>query len=862
MTWKQKANYKHSLLMKRIVRHTHNTIDSIPHIHPHHPSHHSAMLTICACLIVYCVSGVSQWGHDFRPDYLELSRIKQEFPSTPIMALTATASAQVQEQIIRTLQLKDVAVFRQSFNRSNLFYEVRSKRKKKTVDELADWIRQYHRQHSGIVYCSSISDCETVSAGLREKGVSCDYYHGRMSNEDRVAAQSRWSNDEVRVMVATMAFGMGINKPDVRFVAHYTFPKSIETYSQETGRAGRDGLPASCVVYYTYSDKSKLEYLIKKEEPNVVKNDYIVRANLNKLQAMIRFLEDDVSCRRVTMLAMLGESFDANQCKKGCDNCKRRDVERIVEEDITAIALTFLDILEQLSSSHAWAADAKPGTLLEIYRGSKTKHMKEKGYSVVRGFGASKQYKYGSVEQSRILHELINRAVIAEYSQRIENAMFPITMVRLGVGERARDVRAGRLKVTMNFIKKKQKADSAEQDTDDSEVEEPSAGKRTKQKEKKTAVASGLSAVGATTSSRLSSPALSFVSEAAKASRRSGRESSGRMLEIDFDSNQLAAQKRRHDELQQKSRNQAVVEEIILDEEEEQSRVERIAPAASMGRREAFMLAEPDASGGGEEGEEESGLLDNEQLEELIDHLQSTRAHISKTSADHPKPHMIASTKAITHMARELPMNLAEMSNTPGFGAAQVRKYGDTFLQSIYTFLMAGGITVPAHKQQLHDQYVNPHHDNTVDLTMTQSDGFGGAARQHRPSIFESYRASPPREVGNVLLPLPTSSATPSAFTNRRPAPAVASSVAPRPPATYPSLLVPQPLPSNKRPRVSYAPMSMENVDPDINVQQEQYQYSSGGGSRGDEWGKAEQAGQAGRMTSEYFAMPSKKRSL
>ena len=393
----------------------------------------------CLC----AMSGVSQWGHDFRPDYLELSRIKQEFPSTPIMALTATASAPVQEQIIRTLQLKDVAVFRQSFNRSNLFYEVRSK-KKKTVDELADWIRQYHRQHSGIIYVSSIHDCESVSGGLKEKGVSCDYYHGKMSTEDRAAAQSRWSNDEVRVMVATMAFGMGINKPDVRFVVHYTFPKSIETYSQETGRAGRDGLPASCLAYYTYADKGKLEFLIKRDEPGVVKDDRIIRANLNKLHAMIRFFEDDVSCRRVTMLAMLGESFDASQCKKGCDNCKRRDVERIVEEDITAIALTFLDILDQLSSTHAWAADAKPGTLLEIYRGSKTKHMKEKGYSVVRGFGASKQYKYGSVEQSRILHELINRAVVAEYSQRVENAMFPITMVRLGVGEKARGGESGK----------------------------------------------------------------------------------------------------------------------------------------------------------------------------------------------------------------------------------------------------------------------------------------------------------------------------------------------------------------------------------------------------------------------------------
>ena len=361
----------------------------------------------------------------------------------------------------------------------------------------------------------------------------------------------------------------------------------------------------------------------------------------------------------------------------------------------------------------------------------------------------------------------------------------------------------------MHFIKKKQKADSGEADTDESEVEEHSAGKRKKQKEKKSTTTAAPSAVGSVPSSRLASPALAFVSEAAKAGRSGSRESGGRMLAIDFDPDLLAAQKRRQDELQQRSRNQAIVEEIILDEEEEQSRIERIAPAVATGRKDQQAEAEDEGEVG---GEEESGLLDNEQLEELIDHLQTTRAHISKTSADHPKPHMIASTKAITHMARELPMDLAELSNTPGFGAAQVRKYGDTFLQSIYSFLAAAAITLPAHKQRLHDQYVNPHHADTVDLTMTQSDGSGGA----RPSIFESYRASPPREQPSALLSLPSLTSS-SNLSYRRPAPPIISNAAPRPPILYSSLPVPQPLPPNKRPRVSYAPNStsaLENVDP------------------------------------------------
>ena len=811
---------------------------------------------------------MSSWGHDFRPAYLELARVKQEFPTIPIMALTATASAQVQEQIIRTLNLRNVCIFRQSFNRSNLFYEVRAKKgKAKASDELADWIRQYHRQHCGIVYVSSTKDCEAVSAALKEKGVSCDFYHGKMNTDDRAAAQTKWSSDEVRVMVATMAFGMGINKPDVRFVVHYTFPKSVESYSQETGRAGRDGLPASCVTFYSYTDKKTLEFLIRRDEPGVVKNDHIVRANLNKLQQMIRFLEDDVSCRRVTMLGMLGESFDARQCKKGCDNCKRRDVERVVEEDIAAVALCLLDILDQLQSNHAWASDAKPGTLLEIYRGSKTKHMKEKGYSAVRGYGACKQSKYGSVEQSRILHELINRDVIAEYSQRVENGMFPTTMVRLGVGEKARDVRAGRMKLTMHFIKKKHKADCAEQqDTSESEVEEPTVGKKKKsQKEKKTASTTAPTTNLLTPGSRLTSPSLAFITDAAKASKRnsSSRESAGRMLEINFDSEQLGAQKRRYDELQQRRKSTAIVEEIILDEEEEeqQQRAERVAPHQQPGeRKEADSGA--DAEGGAGEGEEEGGLLDNEQLEELIDHLQATRAHISKTSADHPKPHMIASTKAITHMARELPMNLAEVSNTPGFGAAQVRKYGDTFLHSIYNFLQSSGISLPPHKQRLHDHFVNPQQGETVDLTMTQSDGGGSAGQQQRPSIFEPYRVSPPPAKENMYQPaqLPVPSfVAPS--TNRRPAPApimfINPAAATRPPVSYPPLPVPQSSPSNKRARIMSYDMSSvldrENADPNTGAQQQQQQQSfyRDGGNGG---------GQAGKMASHYFPPPAKGR--
>lgn len=206
---------------------------------------------------------VSQWGRDFRPDYQECSFFKKNFPDVPVLALTATATDKVKLDVIQQLGLKDAQTFQTSFNRSNLSYEVRAKKKEFYAD-IVHFIQQEYPQESGIVYCLSRRECETMADKLSAKGIKAGYYHADLSLEERESTQQRWTQDRLHVICATIAFGMGINKPDVRFVVHSSMPKNLENYYQESGRAGRDGVHAKCLLFYAYKDKIRLENMIRK----------------------------------------------------------------------------------------------------------------------------------------------------------------------------------------------------------------------------------------------------------------------------------------------------------------------------------------------------------------------------------------------------------------------------------------------------------------------------------------------------------------------------------------------------------------------------------------------------------------------
>ncbi|HEU0273546.1 MAG TPA: DNA helicase RecQ [Candidatus Udaeobacter sp.] len=253
---------------------------------------------------------ISEWGHDFRPEYRELKKLRTHFPGVPMIALTATATERVRADILKELKLREPRCYVASFNRPNLTYRVVPKTT--PYEQLLEFVRS-RPNDSGIVYCASRKSAESLARRLTEDSVSANPYHAGLTNSERTKNQEAFLRDDVRIVTATIAFGMGINKPNVRFVVHYDLPKNLESYYQETGRAGRDGLPADCVLLFSASDVAKqLHFIDEKSEPEA----RIARA---QLQQVVHYAETR-DCRRVTLLEYFGEKCEALSCR-GCDNC-------------------------------------------------------------------------------------------------------------------------------------------------------------------------------------------------------------------------------------------------------------------------------------------------------------------------------------------------------------------------------------------------------------------------------------------------------------------------------------------------------------------------------------------------------------
>ncbi len=277
---------------------------------------------------------VSEWGHDFRPEYRQLSRLRQRYPSVPMLALTATATERVRQDILTQLRLREPYVHIASFNRPNLSYEVRPKHRQ-SYAELRQLLRDLQREQPGasvIIYCQSRRSVESLSERLSHDGIPALPYHAGLTPEERDANQSRFIRDQVPVLVATIAFGMGIGKPDVRAVIHYDLPRNLEGYYQESGRAGRDGDPAQCVLFYTYGDRAKIEYLItQKPDPQEQ------RVAREQLAQVFAYCESN-ACRRATLLAYFGETLPEG----GCGNCDVCNGQTGALEDRTIDAQKFL----------------------------------------------------------------------------------------------------------------------------------------------------------------------------------------------------------------------------------------------------------------------------------------------------------------------------------------------------------------------------------------------------------------------------------------------------------------------------------------------------------------------------------------
>lgn len=312
---------------------------------------------------------ISEWGHDFRPDYRALAALRERFPAVPIMALTATATDRVRDDIVRLLRLREPARYVASFDRPNLFYRVIPKAR--STDSLIAWLRA--RPHaSGIVYVRSREGVERLAQRLSRSGITAVPYHAGLDSATRARNQERFARDDVRVVCATIAFGMGIDKSNVRFVVHADLPKSVEGYYQESGRAGRDGVPADCILYYSRADVLRSERVL---EPG----DKLGRAQLDQIR---RYAESTI-CRRRTLLAHFGEAYAAQSCD-GCDGCL--DQRALI--DATRDAQMFLSCVYRIREASGFGVGASHA--IDVLLGRATEKVTRHEHDLLSTFGIGK----------------------------------------------------------------------------------------------------------------------------------------------------------------------------------------------------------------------------------------------------------------------------------------------------------------------------------------------------------------------------------------------------------------------------------------------------------------------------------------
>jgi ATP-dependent DNA helicase RecQ len=319
---------------------------------------------------------ISEWGHDFRPDYRNLKQLRERLSDKPIVALTATATPRVRDDILSQLGMEQAAVYTSSFNRENLHYSVRPKYE--SFSQLVSLLEE-HKGESVIIYCFSRKNTEEVARKLASVGHTALPYHAGLQKDLRRKTQEQFIRDEVQIIVATIAFGMGIDKPDVRVVAHMDLPKTIEGYYQETGRAGRDGLPSECVLFYSYSDRRKQEFFI-----NQIDDIDEQMLAFTKLDQMTSYCESD-ACRRHTLLNYFGEDYQETICT-ACDNCTAPAAEEV---DATEVSQKVLSAIIRLNERFGVAY------VCDVMRGSKKKRILELGHDSLSVHGIARDIPIG-----------------------------------------------------------------------------------------------------------------------------------------------------------------------------------------------------------------------------------------------------------------------------------------------------------------------------------------------------------------------------------------------------------------------------------------------------------------------------------
>lgn len=343
---------------------------------------------------------ISEWGHDFRPEYRRLAELRQHFPEVPLMALTATATERVRLDIVKQLHLREPQRYVASFNRPNLMYRVQPKSK---AYEQVLYFLTTRPNESGIVYCQSRKSAESVSARLSDDGVLARPYHAGLDGKERSMNQELFLRDEVRVICATIAFGMGINKPNVRFVVHHDLPKNVEGFYQETGRAGRDGLPSECLLLFSAGDAVKYSRFI--DEVSDEKQRQIATTQLRQ---MVDFAESS-ECRRVALLRYFGEDFRETNCG-GCDNCLTpRET-----YDGTLAGQKFLSCVYRVREKSG--INFGINQIVEVLAGAETENIIKWNHHTVSTYGIGKEFS--RVEWRNIGRELIRMGYLRQAAEK------------------------------------------------------------------------------------------------------------------------------------------------------------------------------------------------------------------------------------------------------------------------------------------------------------------------------------------------------------------------------------------------------------------------------------------------------------
>ena len=417
---------------------------------------------------------ISAWGHDFRKDYTELRGLKHLFPTTPIMCLTATATRRVQDDIVRQLNLPKCLRFFDTFNRTNLTYEVHAKLKgKQMISEIKDVIvkrglMRNKRVQCGIIYCFSQADCEKIASELNKvdrsagdhtrfpKRLKAVPYHAGLPEATRKKHQEMWQRDEVNIICATVAFGMGINKPNVRFVFHHSMPKSLEAYHQESGRAGRDGEHGLCILFYSWGDASKARSMLMDSARKERAQPAVLQNNLDSLNTMVSYCENMADCRRTQLMAHFDERFERSRCRGMCDSCAAINAGvKFEETDVTNFVIGIMNIVRSVPEGIGI------GLLVDVLKGSAAKTVTQKQYNRLPGYGAGKGLDKSEAE--RIARAMVLRGYLRENTVRSEGAgPFATTVTTIHYNRpRCEAIQQGREQFKIAFSKRRTGAKKA-----------------------------------------------------------------------------------------------------------------------------------------------------------------------------------------------------------------------------------------------------------------------------------------------------------------------------------------------------------------------------------------------------------------